>query len=66
MPYELADNVPDVFDVSVGYTIQNSPASNSYKAPSASPGPGPGYDSDITSFDAPIYDENSYTAVSQL
>ena len=64
VPYEDAVNVPGVFDVSVG-------SSFGYSEPApvpvpASPAPvntiSSSYDNPISSFDAPIYDENSYTA----
>ena len=60
MPYENAVNVPGVFDVSVGSSFgysgsQPKPAPVSAAASSS-------YDNPISSFDAPIYDENSYTA----
>ena len=56
VPYENAVNVPGVFDVSVA-------SSFGYNEPSAQPvASNPSYDNPISSFDAPIYDENSYTA----
>lgn len=56
VPYENAVNVPGVFDVSVG-------SSFGYSEPTARPvASNPSYDNPISSFDAPIYDENSYTA----
>ena len=57
-------NVPGVFDVSVG-------SSFGYSEPAPVPAPAnpapvntlpSSYDNPISSFDAPIYDENSYTA----
>ena len=62
VPYENAVNVPDVFDVSVGSSFGYSepnpqPNYNSPSLPNLS-----SYDNPISSFDAPIYDENSYTA----
>ena len=57
VPYENAVNVPDIFDISVG-------SSFGYSEPAATKSPSvlSSYDNPISSFDAPIYDENSYTA----
>ena len=57
VPYENAVNVPDIFDISVG-------SSFGYSEPPATKSPSvlSSYDNPISSFDAPIYDENSYTA----
>lgn len=59
VPYEDAVNVPGVFDVSVGSSFGYSEPVN--QPPPANPAPS-SYDNPISSFDAPIYDENSYTA----
>ena len=60
VPYESAVNVPDIYDVSLsssfGYKDQPT------KATKKPVGPPSSYDNPISSFDAPIYDENSYTA----
>ena len=59
VPYDNAANVPDVFDVSVGSSFgYNEPAPEPVKPVT----PPSSYDNPISSFDAPIYDENSYTA----
>ena len=60
MPYENAVNVPEIFDVSVGSSFGYS---GSQPKPAPVPaGAASSYDNPISSFDAPIYDENSYTA----
>ena len=61
VPFENTVNVPDVFDVSVGSSFGYSgPPQSSSKVPTANGASS--YDNPISSFDAPIYDENSYTA----
>ena len=56
-------NVPDVFDVSVGSSFGYSEGAQQQQQQQPQQGPGPSsYDNPISSFDAPIYDENSYTA----
>ena len=52
-------NVPDIFDVSVGAGFGYSDQPPVTKSPAAVQS---SYDNPISSFDAPIYDENSYTA----
>ena len=59
VPYENAVNVPDIFDVSVGAGFGYSDQPPVTKSPAAVQS---SYDNPISSFDAPIYDENSYTA----
>lgn len=60
VPYESAVNVPDIYDVSLvsSFGYKDQPA----KAIKKPVGPPSSYDNPISSFDAPIYDENSYTA----
>ncbi len=62
VPYDSAVNVPEIFDVNVGSSFGYSEPQQQQQ-PSYSFNPGSSaYDNPISSFDAPIYDENSYTA----
>ena len=60
VPFENAVNVPDNFDINVassfGYTSPS--ASQDYKFPNFPDSSSPSYDNPISSYDAPIYNDN--------
>ena len=64
VPYENAVNLPDVFELDVGSSFgyaENGAEPQPQQIIHGAPLPS-SYDNPISSFDAPIYDENSYTA----
>ncbi len=62
VPYDNAVNVPDVFDISVGTSFGYNGQQGGQRQPPNPTNAGSSYDNPISSFDAPIYDESSYTA----